>query len=159
MSTVCDLQSQVMSEADQLAWATRDSTQEWQRLQQLKEQEQADLELALALSRQETQYHDLYFTVHCCIHSSRLSLFMLSDALCLQTLFALAAKVSCSAIDWISATFMYYFLVSCHWLSSVKYQTKILHYEQIMEPDNALHSFQNTIILIKLLAMKFAGYL
>jgi len=43
-----------MSEADQLAWATRDSTQEWQRLQQLQAQEQADLELALALSRQET---------------------------------------------------------------------------------------------------------
>jgi len=44
----------MLSEADQLAWATRDSTQEWQRLQRLQEQEQADLELALALSRQET---------------------------------------------------------------------------------------------------------
>jgi len=44
----------MLSEADQLAWATRDSTQEWQRLQRLREQEQADLELALELSRQET---------------------------------------------------------------------------------------------------------
>jgi len=43
-----------MSEADQLAWATRDSTEEWRRLQRLKDQEQADLELALALSRQDT---------------------------------------------------------------------------------------------------------
>jgi len=43
-----------MSEADQIAWATRDSTQEWQRLQRLREQEQADLEMALALSRQDT---------------------------------------------------------------------------------------------------------
>ena len=51
---VYDLQSQAMSEADQLEWATRDSTHEWQRLQRLQEQEQADLELALALSRQET---------------------------------------------------------------------------------------------------------
>jgi len=43
-----------MTEADQLAWATHDSTQEWQRLQRLQEQEQADLEMALAISRQET---------------------------------------------------------------------------------------------------------
>jgi len=51
---VLTVQSPMLSEADQLAWATRDSTQEWQRLQRLREQEQADLEFALELSRQET---------------------------------------------------------------------------------------------------------
>lgn len=42
------------SEAEQLAWAKRDSEQEYERLRRLREQEQADLELAIALSKQET---------------------------------------------------------------------------------------------------------
>jgi hypothetical protein len=41
---------QFVSEAEQLAWAKRDSNQEWERLKKLQEQEQAELELALALS-------------------------------------------------------------------------------------------------------------
>lgn len=45
---------QFATEAEQLAWATRDSSHEWQRLKKLQEQEQADLEMALALSQQDT---------------------------------------------------------------------------------------------------------
>jgi hypothetical protein len=44
---------QFVTEDEQLAWATRDSSQEWERQRKLQEQEQADLELALALSRQD----------------------------------------------------------------------------------------------------------
>lgn len=46
--------SKFATEAEQLAWATRDSSHEWQRLKKLQEQEQADLEMALALSQQDT---------------------------------------------------------------------------------------------------------
>lgn len=42
------------SEAEQLAWAKRDSEQEYERLRRLRDQEQADLELAIALSKQES---------------------------------------------------------------------------------------------------------
>lgn len=45
--------SKFASESEQLAWATRDSTQEFQRLKRLQEQEQAELELAIALSKQD----------------------------------------------------------------------------------------------------------
>jgi hypothetical protein len=40
------------SEAEQLAWATRDSKREWERQKQLRDQEEADLERAIALSKQ-----------------------------------------------------------------------------------------------------------
>jgi len=43
---------QFKSEAEQLEWATRDSKKEWEKLKQLQEQEQADLERAIALSKQ-----------------------------------------------------------------------------------------------------------
>ena len=42
---------QFSSEAEQLAWATRHSQEEWERRQQLEKQEQADLEMAIALSK------------------------------------------------------------------------------------------------------------
>jgi len=43
---------QLTSEAEQLAWAKRDSQQEWERQKRLRDQEQADLERAIALSKQ-----------------------------------------------------------------------------------------------------------
>ena len=46
-------QKKLSSEAEQPAWATRDSTQEWERQKRLRKQKEADLELAIALSKQD----------------------------------------------------------------------------------------------------------
>ena len=40
-----------MLEAEQLAWAKKDSEQEYRRMKKMEEREQQELELALALSR------------------------------------------------------------------------------------------------------------
>lgn len=55
----CIFQFSSNSESDQLAWATQESQySEEGRLQRMREQEQADLELAIALSKAEMQSSD-----------------------------------------------------------------------------------------------------